>query len=106
VDAAGVIEALGRFPVEKSNNLVNLLLLGGGLRHLAQNNNVVCGEADVGSPRLEEAARRAEDFQSLATVVDGEAEIVAVVSADACKERWRPVVTEDFSDDGVILLVC
>jgi hypothetical protein len=37
--------------------------------------------------------------------VDGETEVVAVVSADACKERWCPVFTEDFSDDGVILLV-
>ena len=82
-----------------------LLLLRGGLRHLAQNNNVICGEADVGSPRLEKAARRAEDFQGLASVVDGETEVVAVVSAHTCKERWGPVFTEDFSDDGVILLV-
>lgn len=105
MDAAGVIEALGRFPIQERNNLVNLLLLGAGLRHLAQNNNVIGGEADIGSPCLEEAARRAEDFQGLAAVMDGEAEVVAVISADSCKERWRTVLTEDFSDDGVILLV-
>ena len=105
MDAAAVVEALGRFPVHERNNLVNLLLLRGGLRHLAQNNNVIRGEADVGSPRLEEAAGRAENFQGLAAVVDGKAEIMAVVAADARKERWRRVVSEDFSDDGVILLV-
>lgn len=105
MDAAAVVEALGRFPVHERNNLVNLLLLRGGLRHLAQNNNVIRGEADVRSPRLEEAARRAEDFQGLAAVMDGETKVVAVVSTDTRKERWRRVVSEDFSDDGVILLV-
>ena len=84
---------------------MNLLLLRGGFRHLAQNNNVIRGEADIRSPRLEKAARRAEDFQGLAAVVDGETKVVAVVSTDTRKERWCTVVTEDFSDDGVILLV-
>ena len=105
MDAAGFIEALGRFAVQECNNLVNLLLLGGGLRHLAQHHDVIRGEADIRSPRLEEAARRAENFQCLAAVVNGETEVVAVVSADTRKERWCTVVTEDFSDDGVILLV-
>lgn len=105
MDAAAVVEALGRFPVHERNNLVNLLLLRGGLRHLAQHDNVICGEADVRSPGLEEAARRAENFKGLVVVVYGETEVVAVVSADTRKEMLRRIFSEDFLDDGVILLV-